>query len=653
MNISTGPDPSRKRLDLEQQGRTQETDRKSPPEPAGPAGAGVAGGAAAAGKTEPSAPAPAQDSFDRLDACQHVQQPSTQLEVQKPSEEQFTARISTGKPGAGAKLLDRIRAIKDGGRTAAASGYPVDRRRVGQALRQIERLVNGKGPDDKPLAPEQLSAGVRDAFRLGNLGEVAALFAQLVLGLVVQAFKAMDRPDRAEVLEQAAQTDRVTVQKADAALASMGPEAAEERGKLSAALSPDSGLPERLELRETDPEPAAAKQAPSPAGTQPRTGQVLSPSREAVLEQKPAVDASPRPAADGAAGKEVQVHRLQRGETLSKVAQHHGVSLDALRKANPELAGKDERKLPVGLELRLPAGADAPVKPASEAGTTSGKPAGKPDSAKPGTNKSKAASAGGGAQGSAKPAEWRDTSAAVHKELGIQAPSQELTQAQIQKTIDAAAKQYGLSDEDKSTLMHIATVESSGNQKAKGAAVGLMQIEDVHEEALDGKVHAGNDTVSNVMYAAKLYSDTAKELDRTFEKEGLTPPAGLARRALIDFGYNRGPGVLKHIAKEAKAQGIDTNNLQEYFAGKGGKAAWSAQKGGGYKLDITAANGSPVGKTGSGSVLQKAVETLGNPIDQKKTKIRDWSGDGTVDHFDVWILRAGELQKRARSEAAT
>lgn len=46
-----------------------------------------------------------------------------------------------------------------------------------------------------------------------------------------------------------------------------------------------------------------------------------------------------------------QVHRVRPGETLSSIARAYGVSLSALRAANPEL---DPRKLPVGQPVRIP-----------------------------------------------------------------------------------------------------------------------------------------------------------------------------------------------------------------------------------------------------------------------------------------------------------
>jgi LysM repeat protein len=74
----------------------------------------------------------------------------------------------------------------------------------------------------------------------------------------------------------------------------------------------------------------------------------------------------------GPAEPESRTHKLQSGETLSKVAKGHGVSLEALRAANPRLSGMDERKLAVGFELVLPPETKAPA-----AGNTQ-----KPDAAK-------------------------------------------------------------------------------------------------------------------------------------------------------------------------------------------------------------------------------------------------------------------------------
>jgi LysM repeat protein len=55
--------------------------------------------------------------------------------------------------------------------------------------------------------------------------------------------------------------------------------------------------------------------------------------------------------------QEARSHKLRRGETLTKVARQHGVTLAELREANPQISRQDESRLPVGAEIRLPGGA--------------------------------------------------------------------------------------------------------------------------------------------------------------------------------------------------------------------------------------------------------------------------------------------------------
>jgi peptidoglycan hydrolase-like protein with peptidoglycan-binding domain len=243
--------------------------------------------------------------------------------------------------------------------------------------------------------------------------------------------------------------------------------------------------------------------------------------------------------------------------------------------------------------------------------------------------------------------DWRTAGDDIRGSLGIKGPSESLSKEQIDQALGMAAQKYGVSKE---LLKHAMKMESGGDQlKDNGAAHGLMQIERVHKVAYKGDVNVGNDTVANIAYAAKQWAEIGQKLDGAFKAQGLTPPTGATRDALMDFAYNRGPGVLGPIAKRAKEQGIDTNNLQEYFAGKGGKADWVKDKNGNFTMSITP--GAGVDKHGQGSVLQEVVENDVRHITQDR-RYKDRSGDGVRDHFDIWIQRSGKLLQMQSAAAA-
>ncbi len=230
--------------------------------------------------------------------------------------------------------------------------------------------------------------------------------------------------------------------------------------------------------------------------------------------------------------------------------------------------------------------------------------------------------------------DWRKDAANIHQALGVSGNSRELSRAQIDKAIDMAAKQYGVPAE---ALQHIAASESNFNQKAANGKYGqgLMQVESVHTKAFEGAQNAGNDTISNIVYAAKLRSQSAQAITGAFEKAGMKPPTGKTLAVLSDFVYNRGNGTAAVIASHAKKQGIDPNNIQEYFAGKGGTASISDRN---ARLTMTPGKG--VDMHGTGSVLQNTVAELGNPKGFSTRNKVDRSGDGKVDHFDIWLQRA-------------
>lgn len=62
------------------------------------------------------------------------------------------------------------------------------------------------------------------------------------------------------------------------------------------------------------------------------------------------------------------LHVLKKGETLSKVAKQHGLSLEALREANPQIKKEDEGRLPVGAKINVPAAPDSKSEGADKAG---------------------------------------------------------------------------------------------------------------------------------------------------------------------------------------------------------------------------------------------------------------------------------------------
>jgi LysM domain/Peptidase_C39 like family/Transglycosylase SLT domain len=272
-------------------------------------------------------------------------------------------------------------------------------------------------------------------------------------------------------------------------------------------------------------------------------------------------------------------------------------------------------------------------------GGSPAKPGATPTAKRPGTEAPSTRSSGPAVvQSTAKPTtsgDWKKDSAAIHSALGITGSSEKLSKEQISKAMDMASKMYGV---PKERLMHIAQHESSNNQTAdNGAARGLMQIERVHTDAYKGQPNVGNDTISNIVYAAKVQGQAVQAINTSFEKQGLKPPTGKTLAVLTDFVYNRGNGVAPLIAKYAKQQGIDTNNIQEYFAGKGGKFSISS----GAKPHFEP--GAGVGAHGERSVLQNAVSEIGNPTGFRTDNKRDRSGNGKVDHFDIWIQRAAGM----------
>ena len=234
---------------------------------------------------------------------------------------------------------------------------------------------------------------------------------------------------------------------------------------------------------------------------------------------------------------------------------------------------------------------------------------------------------------------WKTLAEGAHQLLEVPGSSERLSDEQVDDAFLLAGRLYGVPTQ---LLEHTAHVEASDDQSADGGpAHGLMQIEkSVHGRAYQGGRNVGNDTISNVLYGARLRNKAAAALDAAFKKEGLAVPQGPTRAALVDYGYNRGPGILAGIARRAREQGIDPQNLQEYWAGKGGTAEFHRDRRGVYQVEITPGPG--VTRTGEGSVLQEAIQHDVSPH-MVLTSPRDHSHNGVKDHFDVWIQRTGSL----------
>ena len=98
----------------------------------------------------------------------------------------------------------------------------------------------------------------------------------------------------------------------------------------------------------------AKQSSPAGASSKPKTGLA---SKDKFFGQKSSAKSSSSDSNKSSAASAAKTHKLASGETLSKVAKQHGVSLDALRKANPQLKGMDDKKLPVGFQLNIPPGA--------------------------------------------------------------------------------------------------------------------------------------------------------------------------------------------------------------------------------------------------------------------------------------------------------
>lgn len=240
---------------------------------------------------------------------------------------------------------------------------------------------------------------------------------------------------------------------------------------------------------------------------------------------------------------------------------------------------------------------------------------------------------------------WQHLAYETHQQLGIPGASRALTLDEIQQAFDYVGKRLGVSS---ALLAYVATVESDGQQVVSAGlpATGLMQIEkSAHPDALRGQLNAANDTIANVAYAGMLLRDTGEQLDNEFLRyHGRRVSDETTRNVLIDLTYNRGQELAEPLARWSDAQGINIDNIQEYAAGRGGKATLVRTERKNYArwdIDIAPEHGSGVDSAGVGSVLHEALAEVdrANPVHLRRRT--DVTGDGTFTHFDIWVRRMG------------
>lgn len=235
-------------------------------------------------------------------------------------------------------------------------------------------------------------------------------------------------------------------------------------------------------------------------------------------------------------------------------------------------------------------------------------------------------------------AEYMRLSQAIHARLGVKGGSTALTTKQVDAVFDLVGKEFGIRPD---FLKYMAKTESGLKQvvPSNPAASGIMQIERVHADAYSGATNAGNDTITNIVYGGLLRAQTDREIARRFAAAGLTPPSDpRVVEFLGDLAYNRGPGLLKHIAQYAAQQKIDVNNFAEYVAGPGGSYKIID---GGKSIVVVPGPGTGIDRTGKNSVLALSSEAVGRVQFSKQLAagLGDRNGDGRVDHLDVWLTR--------------
>ena len=246
-----------------------------------------------------------------------------------------------------------------------------------------------------------------------------------------------------------------------------------------------------------------------------------------------------------------------------------------------------------------------------------------------------------------KRAEYMSLAQRIHAKLAVPGNSTTLTTRQIDEVFGLVGAEFGIRPE---FLKYMAKTESGLRQvvPSNPAAAGIMQIERVHKEAYSGERNAGNDTITNIVYGGLLRAQTDREIARRFVAAGIEPPSNpRVVEFLGDLAYNRGPGLLRHIAQHAAQQKIDVNKFAEYVGGRGGSYEIV---GGGKSIRVIPGPGTGIDKTGKNSVLALASEAVGRVSFSKQLSagLGDRNGDGRVDHL---MSGRPEASKPRRPEA--
>lgn len=234
--------------------------------------------------------------------------------------------------------------------------------------------------------------------------------------------------------------------------------------------------------------------------------------------------------------------------------------------------------------------------------------------------------------------EYMRLSQTIHARLAVKGNSTSLTTRQVDEVFGLVGAEFGIRPD---FLKYMAKTESGLKQvvPSNPAASGIMQIERVHKGAYAGERNVGNDTITNIVFGGLLRAQTDREIAKRFSAAGLELPSN-ARvvEFLGDLAYNRGPGILRHIARYAAEQKIDVNKFAEYVGGRGGSYEIV---GGGKSVRVIPGPGTGIDKTGKGSVLALASEAVGRVQFSKQLTagLGDRNGDGRVDHLDVWLTR--------------
>ena len=226
----------------------------------------------------------------------------------------------------------------------------------------------------------------------------------------------------------------------------------------------------------------------------------------------------------------------------------------------------------------------------------------------------------------------------IHRELSIAGNSTALTPRQLDRAFEIVGGEYGIRPE---FLKYMAKTESGLKQvvPSNPAAVGIMQIEHVHQDAYAGPRNVANDTITNIVYGGMLRAQTDRMMAKRFAEAGIAPPSNpRVVEFLGDLAYNRGPGLLKHVARHAAEQRINVDSFGEYVGGRGGSYALTPD---GKNVVVRPGPGTGIDKTGRGSVLELSSEAVGRVKFSKKLMegLGDRNGDGRIDHLDIWLTR--------------